>query len=264
MNAKTLAVFVDTNVLMDLLFQREPYYANAQTIFWLAEQKRIASEVKRLFALIDIIEEGKASLEDAIKQAKRKVLELAVNGKLSDDNRHYENICKNWSATTLGKIGKWQAGGTPSRSNKAYYQGDIPWLKIADLTDGTVEKATEYITADAIKNSSAKINPQGSIALAMYGSIGKIGILDFPAATNQAICVCSQFKGVSREYLYYYLLSQRSNFISKAGGGVQANISKEIIIKYPLLLPTVDEQNKIVCEIESIFAILDFIQCNLI
>lgn len=179
------------------------------------------------------------------------------------NNRHYRNIYKNWRATTLGEIGKWQAGGTPSRSNKAYYQGDIPWLKIADLTDGAVEKATEFITADAIKNSSAKINPQGSIALAMYGSIGKIGILTFPAATNQAICVCSQFKGISREYLYYYLLSQRSDFINKAGGGVQANISKEIICKHPLLLPPVDEQNKIVCKIESIFAVLDCMQCNL-
>ncbi len=156
-------------------------------------------------------------------------------------------------------VGKWQSGGTPSRSKKTYYNGNIPWLKIADLNDGLIKQASEYISKEGLENSSAKISPANSVCVAMYGSIGKTGILTFPATTNQAICVCSSLKGITTEYLFYFILSQRQNLMSKAGGGVQANISKEIIVKYPILLPPISEQKQIVGivrQYETLFQLL--------
>ena len=165
----------------------------------LAEQHRIVIEIKRWFALIDQIEQGKADLQTIIKQTKSKILDLAIHGKLVPqdpndepaiellkrinpgftpcDNAHYGKIPEGWCFSKLGSIGVWKSGGTPSRSSPAYYNGVIPWLKIADLPDGYVTNCSEKISHDAINNSSAKVNPEGSVALAMYGSIGKLGIL---------------------------------------------------------------------------------------
>ena len=133
--------------------------------------------------------------------------------------------------TTLGNIGTWQAGGTPNRSNKEYYGGNIPWLKTGDLNDSFIISIPESITEEAVSKSSAKLNPKGSVLMAMYGAtIGKLGILTFPATTNQACCACIQYDAVVQMYLFYYLMSQRSSFIEKGGGGAQPNISKEIIV----------------------------------
>ena len=175
---------------------------------------------------------------------------------------HYENVPfevpDGWVWTTLGNIGIWQSGGTPSRSNKSYYGGNIPWLKTGDLNDGVITSIPESITEEAVASSSAKINPEGSILIAMYGAtIGKLGILTFPATTNQACCACIEYFAITQYYLFYFLLSQRDMFISKGGGGAQPNISKEIIVNTAIPLPPLAEQERIVTEIKSWFALID-------
>ncbi len=249
------------------------------------EQGRIVRCLNKWNTLIGQIEQGKVDLQTTIKQTKSKILDLAIHGKLVPqdpndepalnllkrinpdftpcDNAQYGKLPDRWCLTKLGAIGRWQSGGTPSRANPEYYVGDIPWLKIADLQDGYVKEYSEKISNEAICNSSAKINPEGSIALAMYGSIGKLGILTFPAATNQAICVCSSFMGVDAKYLFFFLMSQRDDFVLKAGGGVQANISKEIIINHRIAIPPLPEQLRIVSKIENLFSLLNNIESSL-
>ena len=166
-----------------------------------------------------------------------------------------------WVWTTLGVVGEWQSGGTPSRSNKSYYGGNIPWLKTGDLNDGFILNIPESITEEAVANSSAKINPTGSVLIAMYGAtIGKLGILTFPSATNQACCACIEFRAITQLYLFYFLLSQRSRFISRGGGGAQSNISKELIVNTYIPLPPLSEQQRIVIEIEKYFVLIDDIE----
>ena len=170
-------------------------------------------------------------------------------------------VPNNWAWTTLGNIGTWQAGGTPSRSNKSYYGGNIPWLKTGDLNDGLITNIPEKITEDAVANSSAKINPTGSVLIAMYGAtIGKLGILTFPATTNQACCACIEYFAITQQYLFYFLLSHRDMFIAKGGGGAQPNISKEIIVNTAIPLPPLAEQERIVTEIERWFTLIDQIK----
>ena len=166
-----------------------------------------------------------------------------------------------WAWTTLGHIGIWQSGGTPSRSNKSYYGGNIPWLKTGDLNDGLITDIPENITEEAVANSSAKLNPVGSVLIAMYGAtIGKLGILTFPATTNQACCACIQYDAVIQDYLFYFLLSQKNEFIAKGGGGAQPNISKEIIVRTMIPIPPLAEQERIVCRIKRWFALIDQIE----
>ena len=183
----------------------------------------------------------------------------------TSDTPHYENvpfeIPGNWVWTTLGNIGIWQSGGTPSRSNKSYYGGNIPWLKTGDLNDGLITNIPESITEEAVANSSAKINPTGSVLMAMYGAtIGKLGILTFPATTNQACCACIEYYAITQYYLFYFLLSHRDIFIAKGGGGAQPNISKEIIVNTAIPLPPLPEQERIIIEIERWFAFIDEIE----
>jgi type I restriction enzyme S subunit len=178
---------------------------------------------------------------------------------------HYENVPfevpEGWMWTTLGVIGTWQSGGTPSRSNKSYYGGNIPWLKTGDLNDGYITHIPEFITEEAVVNSSAKLNPVGSVLIAMYGAtIGKLGILTFPATTNQACCACIEYDAIDPMFLFYFLLSQRTAFIAKGGGGAQPNISKEIIVKTYIPLPPFLEQQRIVAEIERWFSLIDIIE----
>ena len=170
-------------------------------------------------------------------------------------------VPKGWVWTTLGNIGVWQSGGTPSRSNKSYYGGNIPWLKTGDLNDSLITNIPESITEEAVANSSAKINPTGSVLMAMYGAtIGKLGILTFPATTNQACCACIEYYAITQYYLFYFLLSHRNIFIAKGGGGAQPNISKEIIVNTVIPLPPLSEQERIITEIERWFTLIDEIE----
>jgi len=253
----------------------------------ISEQQRILKEIEHWFSLIDIIERGKDDLQTTIKQAKSKILDLAIHGKLvpqdpndepasellkrinskaeiTCDNGHYPNIPfdipRNWIWVELGKIGRWQSGSTPNRLNKAYYGGNIPWLKTGDLNDGYITHIPEYITEKALNETSVKLNPIGSVLIAMYGAtIGKIGILTFAATTNQACCACDVFEGIEKEYLFYFLLSHKEEFIKLGGGGAQPNISKEKIVSTYIPLPPNAEQIRIIKTIHQLFDQLDII-----
>ena len=158
---------------------------------------------------------------------------------------------QNWSWTTLGKIGKWQSGSTPNRLNKDYYNGYITHIP-------------ESISEKALNETSVKLNPTGSVLIAMYGAtIGKIGILTFPATTNQACCACEVFNGIDKEFLFLFLLSHREEFIKMGGGGAQPNISKEKIINTYIPLPPFAEQKRIVNTVNVLFTKLDDIMESL-
>ena len=255
------------------------------------EQKRIVRIIDSVNEIIDEIEESALSLEQYITQTKSKVLDLAIRGKLVPQNPDDEpasvlleqvmkgqkvqqntadkfpypfEIPKSWEWCKLGEIGDWQSGSTPSRAKKEYYNGDINWLKTGDLTDDYIYNISEKITQKALLETSVKLNPIGSVLIAMYGAtIGKVGILTQPATTNQACCACSNFRGINNLYLFYLLIAYRNYFIQLGEGGAQPNISKEKIISTDIPLPPLAEQLRIVEKIEEIFKMLDKMQVNL-
>ena len=164
-----------------------------------------------------------------------------------------------WAKCTLENIGSWSSGATPNRANKAYYtNGAVNWLKTGDLNDGFIDFIPEKITDLALKEYSVKLNPIGSVLIAMYGAtIGKIGILNIPATTNQACCACVTYSGIYNKFLFYLLMSQKRTLQMKAEGGAQPNISKEKIVSFPVLLPPTPEQLRIVQAIDTLFNMFD-------
>lgn len=134
---------------------------------------------------------------------------------ITDDEKPFD-IPDSWEWVRLGELGEWCSGATPSRQHPEYFGGKIPWLKTGDLNDGYIKEVPEYITDDGFKNSSTKINPIGSVLIAMYGAtIGKLGILKIPATTNQACCACELVHEMYNKYLFYFLLANRKYFIKK-------------------------------------------------
>ena len=206
-----------------------------------------------------LLERIRAEKERLIKEGKIK--KGKKSAKTSDKPHYPFELPKGWVWTTLGEIGSWQSGATPSRMNKDYYGGNIPWLKTGDLNDGTITYIPEYITQRALEETSVRLNPKGSVLIAMYGAtIGKIGILSFPATTNQACCACIPYAGMYNKYLFYYLMSMRKTYIGMAEGGAQPNISKEKIISTSMPLPPLKEQERIVAEIERWLSFVDIVE----
>ena len=182
---------------------------------------------------------------------------LNNNEKCIDDQITFE-IPDNWCWARLGSIGDWKAGTTPSKSNTEYYKnGSIPWLLTGDLNDGLIQEIPNKITEKAMNETSMKLNPSGSILIAMYGAtIGKLGILPLPAATNQACCACNVIQPFYNLYLFYFLMANKTNFVKQGEGGAQPNISREKITKTLIPIPPANEQHNIVSKIERINSIL--------
>lgn len=161
--------------------------------------------------------------------------------------------------TNLGAVAHWGSGGTPSRRNPDFFSGTIPWIKTGELGDKFIHHASESISEEAINKSSAKIFPAGSVGIAMYGAtIGKLSIFGINASTNQACAVANPKDGVLfNEFLYYYLLSERRALIDSGKGGAQPNISQGILKEWPIALPPIAIQYRIVAKIEELFSELD-------
>lgn len=172
------------------------------------------------------------------------------------------NLPYGWELTTLGAAFKWGSGGTPKRTDPRFYGGDIPWLIIGDLNDGVVSESDTTITEDGLKESSAKWVEPGSVLLAMYGSIGKLGIAGRRLTTNQAIAFTKP-DPVDAKYLFYYLMYTRGDLASLGKGATQKNISQTVIKEFPFVLAPLDQQKRIVAEIEKQFSRLDEAVANL-
>ncbi len=161
-----------------------------------------------------------------------------------------------WFEARLADIADWGSGGTPSRKNSEYYDGNIPWVKTGDLGPRQLNAATEHITEEAVSNSSAKLFPKGSVAMAMYGAtIGKTSILGIDVTTNQACAVGNPIAGLTfSEFLYYFLRNEKYAFIAKGKGGAQPNISQALIKEHLVALPPLAEQKKIAQKLDTLLA----------
>lgn len=201
--------------------------------------KRIQAEKARL------IKEGKIKKEKALPPIAEEELPF--------------DIPESWEWLRLGDIGAWGSGATPSKSNSAYYNNaTIPWLVTGDLNDSIITDIPGKITEKALRETSVKLNPANSVLIAMYGAtIGKVGLLSFPATTNQACCACQTFADINLWYLMYFLMSQRRAFIKRGEGGAQPNISKEKIVVTLIPLPPIEEQQRIVDKIEELLPLVE-------
>lgn len=175
-------------------------------------------------------------------------------------------IPKGWEVKKLGDIAITSSGGTPLRTHSEYWNGNIKWLKISDLNDSLIDNSDEFITEIGLKNSSAKILKKGTLLVAMYGSIGKLGILNTEATTNQAICAIINKKDKKFEikFLFYFFMSVKEKMLNESFGGVQKNISQTYLKNLEIPLPNLSEQKAIADKLDDSFAKIENAITNLI
>lgn len=162
--------------------------------------------------------------------------------------RGYDNSLEK---KTIGDITTSFSGGTPKSSNKAYYEGNIPFIRSGEIKS----KQTElFISDEALKNSSAKMVEKGDILYALYGATsGEVAISQINGAINQAILAIKPNSVYSSEFIMNYLKKEKDNILEKYLQGGQGNLSAAIVKSIELHLPSQEEQSAI----GSLFRTLD-------
>ena len=262
----------------------------------LSEQERIVCQIENWLSLIDTIEKGKENISIALKQAKSKILDLAIHGKLVPqdpndepasellkrinpkaeiitDNEHYQKnkrfeIPNTWELCKLGTISKIARGGSP-RPIKDYLTNDangINWIKIGDTTkEGKyINSVKEKIRPEGVKKS--RMVHKGDFLLTNSMSFGRPYILNVDGCIHDGWLVISPIgEAYTSDFLYYLLSSSFAyeQFTNVASGGVVTNLNSDKVADTIFPLPPLAEQKRIVSKIEFIFTQMDTIEAAL-
>ena len=262
----------------------------------LSEQERIVCQIENWLSLIDTIEKGKENISIALKQAKSKILDLAIHGKLVPqdpndepasellkrinpkaeiitDNEHYQKnkrfeIPNTWELCKLGTISKIARGGSP-RPIKDYLTNDangINWIKIGDTTkeEKNINSVKEKIRPEGVKKS--RMVHKGDFLLTNSMSFGRPYILNVDGCIHDGWLVISPIgEAYTSDFLYYLLSSSFAyeQFTNVASGGVVTNLNSDKVADTIFPLPPLAEQKRIVSKIEFIFTQMDTIEAAL-
>ncbi|MFN4198953.1 MAG: restriction endonuclease subunit S [Flavobacterium sp.] len=161
----------------------------------------------------------------------------------------------------LRDICSMQSGGTPSRTKSEFFSGNIPWAKISDLeksNDGYIYKTEEHITKEALKSINNRFFKEGTLLLAMYGSVGKTAIAKIDLSTNQAILGINIIdkKNVDIKYLRYWFTTIKEQLLNRAVGAALANISLGIVKELEIPHPPLSTQQKIAAILDQADALI--------
>ena len=161
-------------------------------------------------------------------------------------------IPQGWTAAKIKDVAQTYSGGTPTSTNSEYYDGgDIPWINSGELNNPIITSTTNYITEEGLNNSSAKLYPQDTVLVALYGATaGKVSLLSFEACSNQAVCSVIPQNKIMTTYIRYYLSSLYEHFITLSSGSARNNISQDTIKNTILPIP----QGKILKEFSDAVA----------
>ncbi|OYT97317.1 MAG: type I restriction endonuclease subunit S [Pseudomonas sp. PGPPP3] len=224
----------------------------------LPEQETIASVLEALDSRIKVLRETNATLE-AIAQAlfkswfvdfdpvraKAEGLEPqamdAPTAALFPDSFEESQlglVPKGWRVGVLSDCcERVESGGTPKRTAPEYWGGEVPWLTSGEVRKPIVLNTKEKITELGVNQSSAKIWPQGTTVVAMYGATaGEVCLLANPSTANQACCGLIP-RVYSRAFTFICARRERAALASKSSGSAQQNLNKGLVSNHPVLLP---------------------------
>ena len=193
-------------------------------------QREIVEEYETLSRRISLNEQMIQKLEATAQ---------ALYRKMFVDGIDKENLPEGWRMGTLGEFCKeMKSGGTPNRSHNEYWdKKDFPWLKSGEVHNNVIITVEEYISQAGLDNSSAKIIPQGSVIMAMYGATAaQVAYLNCDTTTNQACCNMICYSKEDAAYLFFHLLANQEDIKKLANGGAQENLSQELIAQQPIVL----------------------------
>ena len=260
----------------------------------LNEQIRIVEAIKYWFVLIDIIESGKENLQETIKQAKSKILDLAIHGKLvpqdptdepagkllkrinpkaeiTSDNGHYQKLPEGWCECTLGSLFLFIRNGINIHQDKSKI--GYPITRIETISSEFIDRSRMGYAAITEENYSDYYLQKDDILMSHINSpihVGKCALCDIKAGEKiihgmNLLCL-RPYPDIEAKFILMvfrspYFKDEIRPFIKNAVN--QASINIRNLSSVLLHLPPVSEQHRIVTKIEEIFAQLDAIETSL-
>lgn len=169
----------------------------------------------------------------------------------------FHGFSSEWQEKRLSSLGKFVGGGTPSKENKEYWQGDIPWISSSDILEDTVgiRKISRYITEKAVKESATQIVPEKSVLIVSRVGVGKF------AVANKNLCTSQDFTNFITDgnpyFFAYNFLSRPNRFLRLSQGTSIMGVSSKDIKKIKIYVPLVEEQQKIASFLVSVDSLLN-------
>lgn len=237
------------------------------------EQQAIANY---LDAKTQAIDKKVSLLEQKIetyKQLKRTLINQTItkgldkNVPLKDSGISWiGQIPQHWEVKRLKDIFNTFSGGTPSTKVKEYWNGNLPWIPSGKVQNNIIDRKVveDFISQDALKESSTKMAKSGSLLIALTGATcSNIGLLTFDTTINQSIVALNQKKDIEKKFFFYFLISASLKIRSSMTGGAQAGINQEDVKFLDLLLPPKSEQEEIAKYLDHKTATIDAIVSNI-
>ena len=246
----------------------------------LEEQKRIVSEIERWMLFVNVVESGKSDLQKIIIQAKSKILDLAIHGKLvpqdpndepasellkrinpkaeiTCDTPQYGKLPKGWCETHIGDAFKVTLGQSPDGSSLNSIDG-------MEFHQGKILFGNKYLRKSSVlTNSPTKIAEADTLLLCVRAPVGVVNITKQRICIGRGLCCLTPTKAINLDYAFYMLTTFQEKFESQSTGSTFKAISGSIIKNEQLWLPPLSEQHRIVAKIEELFVQLDKIEASL-
>lgn len=219
------------------------------TAQWRAKNPDIGT-AKELLAQIKI------EKEKLIKEKKLKASKPLAP--INEDEIPFD-IPKNWEWCRLGDvITNIKGGGTPSKANSKFWNGNIPWASVKDLKNDFIDFTDDFITEEALNNSSTNLIPKGNIIISTRMGLGKI------AFNNIDTCINQDLKAIFLNNInskYFFSVYKTYSIVGR--GMTVDGIRQEDLLSYMFPLPPLEEQKEIVTTIEKLFAICDELESEI-
>lgn len=139
------------------------------------------------------------------------------------------------------------SGGTPSSKRHDYYDGNVPWLRTQDIDFNVINQTSATISDEGLRNSAAQWIPANCVIVAMYGATAaKVAVNSIPLTTNQACCNLQIDETKADVRYVFHWLSNEYEHLKALGEGSQSNINAKKVKSYPISLPPLEEQRRIV------------------
>lgn len=225
------------------------------------EQTAIANYLDKKTTEIDQLIADKEQLVTLYQEEKAAIIDQAVtkginqNVKLKDSGIEWlGDIPEHWDAVSLKWVSNIYSGGTPSKNKPEYWtNGTIPWLNSGTVNQWDITEPSEYITEEALNNSSAKWIPEKAILMALAGqgkTKGMVAQVQFKCTCNQSMGIIIPNNKIDNRFLLYWLKRNYQNIRNLGGGDKRDGINLEMIGGIPLPFFKVSEQTEIVQHIE--------------
>jgi type I restriction enzyme S subunit len=227
----------------------------------LETQQAIVSKIEELFSELDKGIEDLKTAQQQLKTYRQSVLKWAFEGKLTNENVKDGELPKGWEWTTIGNIFEVHIGSTPKRNIPEYWGGTINWVSSGEIAFCNITKTKEQITKIGLDNTSCKVHPVGTVIIAMIGegkTRGQAAILKIEASHNQnTAAIRVDNNSYLSELLYYYLFLKYQDNRKVGSGNNQKALNKERVKGIELPFLPIEEQHRMVQEIESRLSVAD-------